>query len=213
MIGYDGLKRVLDLVLTSILMVIFLPLWVVIPILIRLDSPGPLLADTPKRAGKDGKLFHMYKFRSMVQNAHRLLRTDPKFRKLYDKYKRNSYKLKYDPRVTRAGHFLRRFSLDEAPQFINVLKGEMSLVGPRAYYPDELKKQQRKYPQTRKYVKILLTTKPGITGYWQVSGRSEINFDKRVKMDSEYVKQRSILYDLLIVLKTPISMITGKGAL
>lgn len=210
---YDPVKRILDIVLTSILIVFFLPIWLIVPLLIKLDSPGSVFADTPKRVGKGGKLFRMYKFRSMIQNAHRVLRTDPRFRKLYEKYKKNSYKLKYDPRVTWVGHFLRRFSLDEAPQFINVFKGEMSLVGPRAYYPDELEKQQKTYPQTRKYVKILLSAKPGITGYWQVSGRSEINFDKRVKMDAEYVKKRSILYDLWIILKTPWAMISGKGAL
>lgn len=210
---YDIIKRILDLVLTSILVVLFLPVWIIVPILIRLGSSGPVFADTPQRIGKNGKLFHMYKFRSMIQNAHRLLRTDPKFKRLYEKYKKNSYKLAEDPRVTRVGRWLRRFSLDEAPQFINVLKGEMSLVGPRAYYPDELKKQQKKYPQTRKHVKILLSAKPGVTGYWQVVGRSEINFDKRVKMDADYVKKKSILYDLWIILRTPIAMISGRGAL
>lgn len=210
---YDIIKRILDLVLTSILVVLFLPVLIIVPILIRLNSSGPVFADTPQRIGKNGKLFHMYKFRSMIQNAHRLLRTDPQFKKLYEKYKKNSYKLAEDPRVTRVGWWLRRFSLDEAPQFINVLNGEMSLVGPRAYYPDELKKQQKKYPQTRKHVKILLSAKPGITGYWQVVGRSEINFDKRVKMDADYVKKKSILYDLWIILRTPIAMISGRGAL
>lgn len=210
---YNIAKQLLDIVLSLILIVLFLPVWIVVPILIKLDSSGPVFADTPKRVGKDGRLFHMYKFRSMIENAHRLLRTDPKFRKLYKKYKKNSYKLRYDPRVTRIGRFLRRFSLDEAPQFINALMGQMSLVGPRAYYPDELEKQQIKYPQTREYVKILLKTKPGVTGYWQISGRSEINFDKRVKMDADYVQKKSILYDLWIIAKTPIAMISGKGAL
>jgi len=210
---YEIGKRLLDIILSLFLIIIFLPVWLIVPILIKLDSPGPVFADTPKRVGKNGKLFHMYKFRSMIQNAHQLLRTDPKFKKLYEEYKKNSYKLKSDPRITRVGRFLRRFSLDEAPQFLNVLKGEMSLVGPRAYYPDELEKQQRVYPKTKKYVKILLSAKPGITGYWQVSGRSEINFDKRVKMDAEYVQRRSLLYDLWIILKTPWAMISGKGAL
>jgi len=210
---YDIVKRILDVVLTFFLTTLFLPVWIFVPILIKLDSSGPLFADTPKRVGNNGQFFRMYKFRSMIQNAHRILRTDPKFKKLYKKYKKNSYKLAGDPRVTRVGWWLRRFSLDEAPQFINVLKGDMSLVGPRAYYPDELEKQQKAYPQTRKYVKILLSAKPGVTGYWQVAGRSEINFDKRVKMDADYVKKRSILYDLWIILKTPTAMISGKGAL
>ena len=108
---------------------------------------------------------------------------------------------------------MRKHSLDEIPQLVNVLRGEMSLVGPRAYYPDELSNQQKKYPETRKLVKKVLSVKPGITGYWQVGGRSEINFDKRVKMDADYVRRRSILEDLVIIAKTPWAMISGKGAL
>ena len=93
------------------------------------------------------------------------------------------------------------------------LKGEMSIVGPRAYYPDELREQQRKYPQTTDSVKVVLSVRPGLTGFWQVSGRSEINFDKRIQMDASYVSKRSIPYDLLIIAKTPWAMISGKGAL
>jgi len=195
------------------LIIIFSPLLILIPVLIKLDSPGPIFADTPKRVGKGKKLFRLFKFRSMIANAHQLLKTDPKFKKLYDQYKKNSYKLKDDPRVTKVGHFLRRFSLDELPQVFNILKGEMSLVGPRAYYPDELEEQQKVYPETKKYVKKILEVKPGITGYWQVSGRSEVNFDKRVKMDTDYVKKRSILFDLKIIFKTPWVMMSGRGAL
>lgn len=213
MIKYEAAKRILDLVFSTLLILLFSPFWLIIPILIKLDSKGPLFAEIPERVGKHGRLFKMYKFRSMIANAHQLLKTDPHFKKLYEKYQRNSYKLADDPRITLVGRFLRRFSLDELPQLINVLKGEMSLVGPRAYYPDELKKQQEAYPKTKKYVKILLSAKPGITGYWQVSGRSEINFDKRVKMDKDYVEKRSILYDLWIIFKTPWAMISGKGAL
>ena len=210
---YDITKRVIDIIGATVLLIIFSPLLLVIPILIRLDSSGPVFPDLPNRVGKNRKPFYMYKFRSMIANAHELLRTDPKFRKLYEEYKKNSYKLKEDPRVTRMGRFLRRFSLDELPQIFNILKGEMSLVGPRAYYPDELERQQKVYPETKKYVRELLTTKPGITGYWQVSGRSEVNFDKRVKMDAEYVGRRSILEDVMIILKTPWVMVSGKGAL
>lgn len=213
MISYEAAKRILDLILSIFLLTFFLPVWIVIPLLIKLDSIGPVFAEIPERVGKHGRLFKMYKFRSMIANAHQLLKSDPQFKKLYEKYQKNSYKLAHDPRITRIGRFLRRFSLDELPQLINVLKGEMSLVGPRAYYPDELKKQQEIYPQTKKYVKILLSTKPGITGYWQVSGRSEINFDKRVEMDKDYVEKRSILYDFWIIIKTPWAMISGKGAL
>lgn len=210
---YDIVKRVTDLTMATILLIVFFPLLVLISIAIKLDSPGPIFADTPKRVGKGGKLFRMYKFRSMITNAHELLRTDPKFRRIYEQYKRNSYKLKDDPRITRVGQFVRRFSLDELPQIINIFKGEMSLVGPRAYYPDELEEQQKIYPKSQKYVKQLLKAKPGITGFWQVQGRSEINFDRRVRMDATYVSRRSILEDIIIILKTPWAMISGKGAL
>lgn len=211
---YDSfLKRFLDLVISIILFIVFFPLCVIVSILIKLDSSGPVFADTPERVGKNGKLFKMYKFRSMIENAHVLLRKDPKLRDLYAQYKKNSYKLKQDPRVTKLGKFLRKHSLDEIPQLINVLRGDMSLVGPRAYYRDELVNQQKKYPHTRILVKQVLSIKPGITGYWQVSGRSEVNFDKRIKMDADYVEKRSLWYDIKILLKTPIAMITGKGAI
>jgi exopolysaccharide production protein ExoY len=210
---YETTKRILDVLVAILLIIIFAPVFFVAPILIKLDSPGPVFADIPKRVGKGRKLFRMYKFRTMIANAHQLLKTDPKFRHLYEEYKKHSYKLKEDPRVTRVGMFLRRFSLDELPQVFNVLKGEMSIVGPRAYYPDELEEQQKVYPETKKYVTELLKIKPGITGYWQVAGRSEINFDKRVKMDAYYARQKSILQDIIIILKTPWVMISGKGAL
>lgn len=206
-------KRVIDILLSVILLIIFSPICLITAILIKLDSKGPILADTPNRIGQNGKLFKMYKFRSMIANAHQLLRTNPKFRKLFEEYKRNSYKLIEDPRVTKLGRFIRKHSIDEIPQLGNVLKGEMSIVGPRAYYPDELFNQQKKYPQTKSLVKIVLSAKPGITGLWQVSGRSEINFDKRIKMDADYVKKQSILCDIIILLKTPWVMITGKGAM
>ncbi|HZQ29551.1 MAG TPA: sugar transferase [Patescibacteria group bacterium] len=210
---YELTKRVIDILFSSILILIFLPIIILVAIAITLDSKGPVLADTPERVGKNGKLFKMYKFRSMIQNAHEILRENPKFAKFYEEYRKGSYKLKDDPRITGVGHFIRKHSLDEVPQLLNVFKGDMSLVGPRAYYPDELRNQQRKYPQTRTAVKIVLSVKPGITGFWQVSGRSEINFDKRIKMDAAYVKKRSIIYDLIIVFKTPWAMISGKGAL
>jgi len=209
---YSSIKRMIDVLGSIVLSILFLPLWILTALSIRLDSEGPVLADTPQRVGKNGKLFKLYKFRSMVINAHEKLRHDPKLAKLYGEYKRNSYKLKEDPRVTRVGRFIRKHSLDEIPQILNVMKGEMSLVGPRPYYPDELTEQQRKYPHTRELVKIVLSAKPGITGHWQVSGRSEVNFDKRIKMDADYVKKRSLLLDITILLKSPWAMISGKGA-
>lgn len=197
-----------------ILLVVFSPIFIIVPILIKLDSPGPVFADIPMRVGKNRRLFRMYKFRTMIANAHRLLKTDPHFRSLYEKYKKNSYKLslKTDPRITKVGRILRRFSLDELPQIFNILEGEMSITGPRAYYPDELKNQQQIYPQSKKHIEELLRVKPGITGYWQVTGRSEINFDKRVGMDAFYAREKSLLRDIIIILKTPWMMLSGKGA-
>jgi lipopolysaccharide/colanic/teichoic acid biosynthesis glycosyltransferase len=210
---YEFFKRLADIILSILLIIIFSPIIVFVAIAIKADSRGPVLADTPERVGKNGSLFKMYKFRSMVENAHELLREDPDFAQLYRDYKKGSYKLKDDPRITRVGHFIRKHSLDEVPQFFNILIGDMSLVGPRAYYPDELRDQQVRYPGTRDSVKIVLSVRPGVTGYWQVSGRSEINFDKRIDMDAEYVRKRSLVYDLEIVLKTPGAMVSGKGAL
>lgn len=209
---YEVTKRVIDILSSIILLVIFFPILIIAAIAIKLDSPGPVFADTPPRVGKGGKLFKMYKLRSMIKNAHELLRDDPKFAKLYHDYKMGSYKLINDPRVTKVGRFIRKHSIDEIPQFINILKGDMSFVGPRAYYPDEIKEQQEKYPETKEAVKIVLSVKPGLTGYWQVSGRSEINFDKRIQMDADYVKKRSIAFDIAIIAKTPWAMISGKGA-
>lgn len=203
----------MDIIFSILLIAIFSPVLLLVALAIKLESPGPILADTPERVGKKGKKFKMYKFRSMIQNAHHILREDPQYAKLYAEYKKGSYKLKQDPRITKIGRVLRRYSLDELPQFFNVLEGEMSLVGPRAYYPDELENQQKEYPHTRKAVKIVLSVKPGITGFWQVTGRSEVNFDKRIEMDASYVKRRSILYDLWIILKSPWAMISGRGAL
>lgn len=210
---YDFAKRVLDIFVSILGLIVFSPIILLIAILIPLDSAGPVFADTPRRVGKNGKLFRMYKFRSMVKNAHDALTSNPQYQKLYKEYRRGSYKLKDDPRITRVGHFIRKFSLDEIPQFINVLKGEMSVVGPRAYYPDELEEQQKQYPFTKENVKIVLSVKPGITGIWQVSGRSEIHFDKRIKLDALYAEKRSVIFDVMILLKTPFAMISGKGAM
>lgn len=210
---YEMAKRSIDFLFSLLLLIFFSPVLLLSALAIKLDSPGPVLADTPERIGRGGKPFKMYKLRSMIQNAHELLREDPELAALYERYKKGSYKLRDDPRITRIGRFLRKHSIDEVPQLVNILKGDMSLVGPRAYYPDELRDQQKKYPDTRDAVKVVLSVRPGLTGYWQVSGRSEINFDKRIQMDAEYVHKRSIVYDLLIVLRTPWAMISGKGAL
>jgi lipopolysaccharide/colanic/teichoic acid biosynthesis glycosyltransferase len=212
---YYIFKRLIDVVGATVLIILFSPIMLVAAILIKLTSNGPILADIPMRVGKDGVQFRLFKFRSMIVNAHSLIRTDPKFAKLYEQYKQSSYKISIDkdPRITKIGKYIRKYSIDEMPQFLNVLRGEMSIVGPRAYYPDELTDQQQKYPHTKSLVKEVLCVKPGITGYWQVSGRNEVNFDKRIEMDAFYARKRSILFDIMIILKTPWVMVSGKGAL
>lgn len=190
---------------------------ILVAILVKATSPGPVFY-APARVGKDGKLFFMLKFRSMYMykidgdyvHAEKYLQNQPE---LMRKYQKNSYKLTDDPRITPIGKILRKFSLDELPQLINVFIGDMSLVGPRAYQEDELIHQQKVYPETRKFVKIILDARPGASGPWQVSGRSQINFDKRVQMDAEYVKRKSIIYDMWILIKTPLAMIIGTGAI
>jgi lipopolysaccharide/colanic/teichoic acid biosynthesis glycosyltransferase len=206
---YETAKRLLDVAGAIFGLIIFFPLMLVVAFYIKLVSPGPVFADIPERVGKDSRKFRMYKFRSMIPNAHAYLLQHPK---LYEEYKRNSYKLPNDPRIIRGGKFIRRSSIDELPQLINVLRGEMSLVGPRAYFPFELRDQQQVFPESRPYVERLLKIKPGITGPWQVGGRSEINFVERAKIDAAYADRRSILYDLLILLKTPLAVIQAKGA-
>lgn len=210
---YETIKRVMDIAGSILLLAIFSPVFTVTALVIKLTSPGPVFADTPKRVGKDAKLFYPYKFRSMIVNAYELLRTDPKFRKAYEEQQKGgNYKIKNDPRVTPIGKLIRKHSIDEIPQLINVLKGEMSVVGPRPYYPEELELQQKRFPHTKQLVKEVLTVKPGITGYWQVTGRSDVSFEKRIEMDAYYARKRSILLDVLILLKTPWVMVTGKGA-
>lgn len=207
---YDFFKRSIDILFGIFGLIILSPFILLTALAIKVDSKGPVLADTPERVGRNGQLFKMYKFRSMVMGAQDLLQKNPE---LFEEYKKNSYKLKNDPRVTNVGKFIRRFSIDEFPQLINILKGDMSMVGPRAYYPFELEEQQDKYPKSREFVKIILSAKPGATGVWQVSGRSDINFDKRVEMDAQYVQRRSILYDIYLILKTIPAVIIGRGAI
>lgn len=213
-IFYDFTKRAIDIISAVVLLIIFFPIIIIVALAIKLESKGPVLADTPRRVGKDDKFFYPYKFRSMIVNAYYLLKTDPKFKAAYEEQQKGgNYKVKNDPRITWVGKFIRKYSLDEIPQLVNVFKGEMSLVGPRPYYPEELERQQKSYPQTKNLVKEVLSVKPGITGFWQVSGRSEVKFDKRIQMDADYARKKSIILDLWIILKTPWAMISGKGAL
>ena len=207
---YAYFKRLMDMILAIILGIGFIPISLLVALAIKIESPdGPIFADTPPRVGMKEKLFRTLKFRSMIPNAVQYLKSHPD---LLEKYKRGSFKLQDDPRVTSVGKFIRKYSLDEVPQFINVLRGEMSIIGPRPYYADELAEQQRKYPETKELVKRALSVRPGITGLWQVSGRSEINFDKRIEMDAKYAVEHNLWYDLKILFKTPFVMLSGKGA-
>lgn len=210
---YELGKRLIDIVGALCAIILFSPIMLLTAIHIkRVSSKGPVLADTPMRVGKNGEEFRMYKFRSMIPNAYEWLKNQPE---LYKKYKDNNYKLnaEEDPRIIPGGIFIRKSSIDELPQFFNVLQGNMSIVGPRAYYPFELKEQAEKAPETLGYINQALSVKPGITGVWQISGRSAISFIERVKLDAEYAKHKSILYDLLIILKTPYVVLTKKGAM
>lgn len=205
--AYNFWKRILDLVLASGLCILFLPLWIILPLLITLDSTGPVLFKQ-KRVGKDGKEFEILKFRSMILNADDLLLKDPRYQRLRTEFERKDWKLEHDPRITKVGRVLRNLSIDEFPQVFNVLRGEMSIVGPRAYRQIELDVQSKKYPQTKQLIRQALTAKPGITGLWQVSGRNDVPFDKRVRIDAEYASRRSLKEDLWILLKTPTAMLS-----
>lgn len=212
---YDSIKRLIDILASLILAILFLPIWIIIPILLKIDSKGPLFYK-PERVGKNGKKFGMYKFRSMKMfevngkevHATEFWNHNPE---LFEKYKKNGWKLELDedPRITKLGRVLRQTSIDEMPQVLNVLKGEMSLVGPRAYVEPELKDAIKRYGKNvEKLISESLTAKPGITGPWQVSGRNEIPWNQRVAIDADYAKRKSIIYDIYIILKTPFAMIS-----
>lgn len=203
--SYDLQKRILDLVVAAILFVIFLPIWFVVPILIFLDSGLPLLFKH-RRVGKDGEEFYLYKFRSMVKDADEILHKQDE--SLLEEFRKGDWKIKNDPRITKLGKVLRSLTIDEFPQLYNVVKGEMSMVGPRAYVRRELDEQTTRYPETAAYVPQILSVKPGITGPWQTGGRNEVPFPVRAQMDAEYAQKRSILNDLKILFRTPKAMIS-----
>lgn len=205
--SYDQKKRILDLLVATLLILAFSPFWIIIPILIFFDSGWPVIF-THKRVGKGGKDFELFKFRSMVLNADEILHQ--KNHKLLQQFKKGDWKIaaKDDPRITPLGRFLRSFTIDEFPQLFNVLKGQMSMVGPRAYVRKELEEQGKKYPETKQYIPHILSVKPGITGPWQTSGRNEIPFAMRAQMDADYAVNRSIRKDILILLNTPKAMLS-----
>ena len=213
---YEVVKRTIDIVGSVFLLILFFPIMLVAAIAIKLTSPGPVFVERKnvhmRRLGKNGRPFRLYKFRSMMVEADVLERTDPRFKKVYiEKRTKGNYKPMNDPRITKVGKIIRKYSIDEMSQLINVLKGDMSIVGPRPYLEEELEEQQKKFPGTEEYVRQMHTVKPGITGYWQVSGRSNVKFDKRITMDAYYARSRSLLFDILIMLKTPWAMISGKN--
>ncbi|MDQ2687635.1 MAG: sugar transferase [Armatimonadota bacterium] len=192
--------RALDVALSAVLILLLLPLFVLIALAIRLDSAGPVLF-TQKRVGRDGREFDFFKFRSMITNAearrHALEaqneRTGPVF------------KMRRDPRITRVGRWLRRSSLDELPQLFNVLRGDMSLVGPRPALPHEV--AQYTAPQ-----RVRLSVTPGLTGLWQVSGRSDLSFERSLELDLFYIQHQSPGLYFRILLMTLPAIITGRGA-
>jgi lipopolysaccharide/colanic/teichoic acid biosynthesis glycosyltransferase len=209
---YEVGKRIMDIFGGLVGVILFSIPMAIAAIYIKLVSPeGPVMADIPARVGIKGKEFKMYKFRSMIPNAHEWMLNHPE---VYEKYKANNYKLEpsEDPRLLKGAAFYRKTSIDELPQFFNILKGEMSLVGPRAYYPFEIKDQSVKFGIDQDLIAKVISVKPGLTGVWQISGRSATSFSDRIKMDAEYASKRSLVYDLLIILKTPKVVLSRKGA-
>ena len=198
---YLFLKRLIDIVDSGLGILILIPVFLIIGILIKLEDPKGSVFFSQKRNGLNGKEFNMYKFRSMVHNAEDLLES------LMSKNEMDGpvFKIKDDPRITKIGKFIRKTSLDELPQLFNVLKGDMSLVGPRPPIPREVI-QYNKYQYQR------LLVKPGITCYWQISGRNNIDFDEWVELDLKYIKERNLFKDIYIILMTLPVLLGDKNA-
>lgn len=198
---YSVTKKSMDLILSFIGLILLIPVFLILAILVKLDSKGPVFyAHT--RKGKNRSDIKIYKFRTMYSNSDEIFESFSDEQK--EEYYKN-FKLDNDPRVTKVGDFLRRTSLDEIPQLINVLKGDLSLVGPRPI----VKKEICKYGQ---YADKLFSVIPGITGYWQSHGRSDTSYEERIEMDMYYIDNRSILLDIKIMFKTVISVIKKEGA-
>ncbi len=200
-------KRVVDIIGALVGLIFLVPITLVIYIARKIlkEDDGPIFYEH-LRYGKNGKQFRMYKFRSMCMNAdeklNEYLEENEEARKEYQEFK----KLVDDPRITKVGKVLRKGSIDEFPQFLNVLKGEMSLVGPRPYLI-------REREDMGEYFELITSVKPGITGYWQITGRSDVTFKDRLKMEKNYVENKSILLDLKILLKTVIKILKKEGAM
>ncbi len=204
---YTFIKRLIDICFSTTLIILFLPIWIIIPILIKLDSPGGVFF-AQKRVGRGGKIFRILKFRTMIVDADAYWKKNPK---LHEKFKQGSWKLTLDedPRITRLGKVLRQTSVDEFPQVFNILMGDMSLVGPRPLRDIEIEDAVGRYgDHIADMIQKSLTVKPGLTGPWQVSGRNDIPWDKRVSIDATYASKRSILEDFKIIFRTPLAMIS-----
>ncbi len=194
------LKNVMDYTLTAIGLIVISPLLLVLALIVRLDSPGPIIYRR-RVMGRRSTQFDAFKFRTMVINGDEILSAHPELKAIWER----DQKLECDPRITRCGQWMRKFSLDELPQLFNVLRGEMSLVGPRMIAPVEV----ARYGQDADRV---FTVKPGITGLWQVSGRSNLSYEDRARLDLEYVRARSIWMDLRLLSMTIPAVILKKGA-
>ena len=193
------LKRAMDVVLAVFLIILILPTVIVLSLLIKLHDGGPVFYRR-RVVGQKGE-FDAFKFRTMRTDGNKILEANPELAKQFEK----NFKLDNDPRVTKVGRVLRKLSLDELPQLLNVLKGDMSLIGPRMITTPEL----QKYGE---FQDLLLTVKPGMSGYWQVNGRQCVDYEKRVEMDMYYIRNWGLLLDLQILAQTPIAMISGRGA-
>ena len=199
-----ALKRSLDIFLILFALPLLAIVFIIVALIMKFQEPNEKIFFSQPRLGLNGRHFRCYKFRSMCMNQDFMsewLKENPDEEKYYKVFK----KYKNDPRITKIGKILRKTSLDELPQILNVLKGEMSMVGPRPYLPSEL-------PDLEKYIDIILSVKPGITGIWQVSGRSDVDFETRAKMDTWYMKNWSIWSDIVIIIKTFKVVLVRKGA-
>jgi exopolysaccharide biosynthesis polyprenyl glycosylphosphotransferase len=197
---YKYSKRLLDIICSLLGLIILSPILLIVAILIKLESKGPVIF-SQKRVGLNENEFKMYKFRSMVENAEELKEKLAKQNEMSGPM----FKMKEDPRVTKVGKFIRKTSIDELPQLINVLKGDMSLVGPRPSLPKEVEKFES-------WMLDRLSVKPGLTCYWQVSGRNNIDFQDWMKLDLQYVEDRSFLLDLKLIFKTFFVLFGDKNA-
>ncbi len=198
--AYAGLKRLVDYAVVIPALLVLWPLFLGLAIAVKLDSSGPIVYRR-RVLGRDGRVFDAFKFRTMYVNGDDILAQYPALKAELDR----NYKLKKDPRVTRVGNFLRKYSLDELPQLFNVLFQDMSLIGPRMIAPEEIEKYGSYGPD-------LLAVMPGITGLWQVSGRSNTTYDERVKLDMQYVHNWSVLLDIKILFRTFPAVAKGDGA-